>query len=248
MSKVKKCSKCKRSFRTSGKGKICPSCKVDNRFFNSSAGRWLIKTIIRGGYWSVLEYTTQDDLIEMLNIHKRCGGYRGWEYNADNKEWKPVNELDIAHLYPVKGNDIGVLHADNLVITPAKLNKSMSNTVFDVGISIKRYDPVGTGDTATANIRSRLKKMYNLKAVVKTCNLKALVTKDPKTSFSTPRTSLMAILIAEATRFNLTLESGRGAIEQFKQLLKGELVPGETSKGTLFNISMQDDNGNELPY
>lgn len=250
MSKVKRCSKCKECFRTSGKGKICSPCKVENRFFNSSAGRWLMQTIIRGGYWSVLEYTTQDDLIELFNIHKRCGSYRGWRYNADNKKWSAINELDIAHLYPVKGDNIGILHPDNIAIAPSKLNKIMGNTVFNVGIGIERYDPVATGDLAQPSIRSRLKERYDLKTIVKSCNLKAKVAKvEPDKSFECRNPVYMIdILVAEVSRFKLKLSSTKNTIEQFKEFLKGELPSGETCELTAYSISMNDLKDSDIPY
>jgi hypothetical protein len=231
MSKVIRCSKCKKCYRTINKGKICKLCKVDvdSKFFNSSAGKWFVNTIIRGGYWSAIEYTTQDDLIALMKLHKKRSVYCGWSFDAEQDGWSSINKLHISHLYPVKGDALGVLHVDNLVIAPADINQKQGNKVFDVGIAIERYDPVLTyaGKAVMKIIRRRLKEKYDLKAVVKECKLTPGKDADPVASFRCVNSfNEWEILNNEATRLGFRTWVGRYnnmITKQFEALLKGEL-------------------------
>ncbi|MBI7390000.1 hypothetical protein JEV46_22920 [Pseudomonas aeruginosa] len=80
-----------------------------------------------------------------------------------------VRTFDLCHIYPVAGERLGLLRADNLVIAPAALNKAHGNRHFGSGVSIDRASLKKSlrvsKDAASSEITERIVK-YLGKAVV----------------------------------------------------------------------------------
>lgn len=105
------------------------STNQEKRLKNLSVNKeWLYvsKECKRAGTVQIMSYHTVDSLKQLIGII--CN--------------KPKGDMDICHVYPVKGQDwIGLLHPLNIVYANSTLNKKNGNTVFGrAGYSIDRAE------------------------------------------------------------------------------------------------------------
>lgn len=89
-----------------------------SKLSSCSFGRYLIKEIRRAGTVEVLQGHTADTLNKLLALRRKCttaGGYKNGE---------PLGTYELSHIWPVASTPyLGLLNAENLVITPKEFNR-----------------------------------------------------------------------------------------------------------------------------
>lgn len=83
-------------------------------------GRWLLKECQRAGTVQVLQGHTVESLNTLFELFKLRSKASGYEAG------KPTGAFELSHIWSVKGNKqkMGLLHPQNLVLAPARLNRS----------------------------------------------------------------------------------------------------------------------------
>ncbi|MDH1472136.1 hypothetical protein [Shewanella sp. GD03713] len=141
------CESCNAEFKTSSqKVKTCQKCRklatqktrLAN-FFRSSFGKWLVTRISQSGTIKVLGNDFNvDELTKLYQLWKLRRKYGQLSYDADTNTWSSKIELQIGHIFPLKGGDfrVGELTPRNLVIIPSDLNNRLKNKVFNSGFYV----------------------------------------------------------------------------------------------------------------
>jgi hypothetical protein len=106
-----------------------------------SFGRYLLKECQRAGTVQILEGHTVESLFDLFELFKRRSKASGY-ING-----KPTGTFELSHIWPVKSKKegkIGLLHPQNLVLAPARPNRSHgSKTPSERFEDIGRYLPTG---------------------------------------------------------------------------------------------------------
>jgi len=102
------------------------------RFQTSAFGYWLADECRRAGTIEILQGHTVESMAELHTLTKRRSAVNGYGEEST---------YSLCHLFPVKHHTrIGVLRAENLVISYSNLNSRHSNTaVAGIGVSIPRF-------------------------------------------------------------------------------------------------------------
>jgi hypothetical protein len=101
-------------------------------------GRWLLKECQRAQTVQVLQGHTVESLCDLFELFKRRSKASGYENG------KPTGAFELSHIWPVKSKQdkMGLLHPHNLVLAPARLNRSHGSKTPSEGFEgIGRYIP-----------------------------------------------------------------------------------------------------------
>jgi hypothetical protein len=101
-------------------------------------GRWLLKECQRAETVQILEGHTVESLNDLFELFKRRSKASGYV------DGKPTGAFELSHIWSVKGNKqkMGLLHPQNLVLAPARLNRSHGSKTPSEGFEgIGRYVP-----------------------------------------------------------------------------------------------------------
>ncbi|WP_220720267.1 hypothetical protein [Agarivorans litoreus] len=147
VTKVKKCVGCKKEFKTTSLAftscVICRKAKNNSRlvsnFIGSNYGRWLVGRIADHKTFKVMEFSLKG-LQGLYDIYRLRKKYCQYTYDG---RWSQKYELDLCHLYPIKGDEgfVGEFSPRNLLIAPSRINKAFKNKVFDAGYKVKLPPP-----------------------------------------------------------------------------------------------------------
>ena len=106
-----------------------------------SFGRYLLKECQRAGTVQILEGHTVESLFDLFELFRRRSKASGYVNG------KPAGTFELSHIWPVKSkkeDKIGLLHPQNLVLAPARPNRSHgSKTPSERFEGIGRYLPTG---------------------------------------------------------------------------------------------------------
>lgn len=160
--KTKRCKNpaCKKPFTTSNvKREYCTTecqqalnaakrkSKLVNDGSRSAFFYWVVKECKRAGTYDILDGHTPESIAELNLVYKQA--FRVNQYGD-------VDHFQMSHIAAVKGkNTLGLLHAENLVISPTSLNKAhgvkhygsgkyISRTSIDPRHSVDKDEPDGT--------------------------------------------------------------------------------------------------------
>lgn len=153
--KTIQCKLCNCEFSTSSnRFEMCPKCRkkssninLINNFFRSSFGRWLNTRISQSGTLKVLgdDFNT-DAMSNLYELWSNKRTYSQLYYDATSDQWKAVLDLQLCHIYPLKGpnNHVGELTPRNLLIAPKSLNNHLQNKLFDSGFYVTSKTTLNT--------------------------------------------------------------------------------------------------------
>lgn len=139
------CKQCSKRFRTTSTTAIyCSrSCKERATTLKRQSSRidrathsafmfWLAAECERAGTLQVLTGHTSESLIALYEVYKRALKANGF---GDYKKF------EISHISPVRGEGtLGLLHPDNLIVAPLKMNRSHGVRHYGHGKSILRAE------------------------------------------------------------------------------------------------------------
>jgi hypothetical protein len=139
------CKHCSKRFRTTNTiKKYCsPSCQSQatskkrrisqiDRAISSAFLYRLASECERAGTLEILRGHTAESLVEL---------HRAYSYNLRVNDFGEANHYVLSHIAPVKGSgSLGLLRADNIVVTLAAMNNTHATTYYGFGASIPRHD------------------------------------------------------------------------------------------------------------
>lgn len=224
------CESCNAEFKTSSvRVKKCLKCRKKDtqnarlaNFFRSSFGRWLVTRVSQSGTIKVLGYDFNvDALTELFQLWKLRRKYGQLSYDAVTDTWSSKIELQIGHIFPLKGGDsrVGELTPRNLVIIPADLNNRLKNKVFNSGFYV-----VSNASLDVMQTKSKLIKVFKpvLVDFQKQHNLRG-EDAAPNHSFSVTNEefTLLDIARSEARRLGVVFGSQEDANKVYERIFKG---------------------------
>lgn len=202
--KIKSCKKCSKSFRGNTNQTICNTCKPYTTMFNDKRGIWLLNAIPLTGFNECISGVNLADLFKLKTLCNKYSQHSAIEVFTDGIpkiHRSMVHQLDLAHLYPAKGEGgyVGTLNPNNLLICPRKINQKMGNSVFGVGEKVMGLTPIPKGEAA-------LKRMILEEADLTGLNLLSFTSRSGSNKpfpSSMIEYSLFDILKSETTRLGL---------------------------------------------
>jgi hypothetical protein len=131
-------AKCARYYKSKKTTQIKRYKTKREKLLSTSFGRWLLKECKRAETVQVLQGHTVSSLIALFELFKLRSKASGYE------DGKPTGAFELSHIWSVKGNQhkMGLLHPQNLVLAPARLNRSHGSKSPSEGFEgIGRYLP-----------------------------------------------------------------------------------------------------------
>lgn len=137
------CPNCKKRFRTTSIKKIycTPQCQKEatkkkrrvsrtDRATHSAFFYHLAYECERAGTLQILACHTVESLVALYDVYK---------LKLRANRYGETKDYEISHIHPVQGcKTIGLYHAPNLVVVPAKLNREHGTQHYGQGLSISR--------------------------------------------------------------------------------------------------------------
>lgn len=137
------CPACKTRFRTTSAIKVycTPACQKEatkkkrrvtrvDRALNSAFLYHLAYECERAGTLQILSFHTVESLVALYGVYR---------LKLKANQYGSTKDFEISHIAPVKGNDtLGLYCAENLVVSPTKLNRDHGTTYYSQGRSIHR--------------------------------------------------------------------------------------------------------------
>lgn len=133
-------AKCARYYKSKKTTQVKRYTTKREKLTATGFGRWLLKECQRAETVQILQGHTVESLLDLLELFKRRSKASGYE------DGKPTGAFELSHIWPVKGNKhkIGLLHPQNLVLTPASPNRSHGSKFPSEGFEgLGRYLPTG---------------------------------------------------------------------------------------------------------
>ncbi len=211
-----RCSSCsKRFYSKSQKRKRCDDCNAKSAFFSSSFGHWFVKNLLRHRYLDAIIGIELSDLYNVWLSRKKFSCY-----SYDSENWNVINKLDICHLYPANPIDgyTGQFSANNLLIAPASINRSLGNKIFNVGVKVKTENPL---PESMSKLREQIAEAVDLVSFVGECKLKVRKDKLPKPFNCRDEYSLSDLVRSECSRLDIKVSGQCNCMEIFKNVLTG---------------------------
>lgn len=113
-------AKCSRYYKSKKTTQVKRYETKREKLLTMSFGRWILKECQRAETVQVLQGHTVESLIELVELFKRRSEASGYENG------KPTGAFELSHIWPVKSkrqDKMGLLHPQNLVLSPARLNR-----------------------------------------------------------------------------------------------------------------------------
>ena len=135
-----RCVICRINKASASKKSTCKQCR-DSKLIQSKNHQkhflyWIVQTLTRNETPFIeLLPQTEKEFIELVRLHLYKQQAVKYIYDSCEVTKDRELQLDAAHLFPAKGanqkdNRLGVLRANNLVLMPNKLNKSLGQSVI----------------------------------------------------------------------------------------------------------------------
>lgn len=213
---MRKCKNCGLVKQLRRKQRICDDCKAQ-RFFRSAHYKWLANAAIKYGVQCLPDTTAE--LVELLELRVKERSYSGW--SRYDGEMTREYDYHLAHRYPASKG--GKLIADNLVIMPAMINRTMGNSH---GVGLERFC-TGIVEKMTRNeLRREFMRRYDLRKLERFAS-KAT---DNGSDFSTDGMDAMAVINDECRRlcFSIPVKDGvfigeyEGMIKKYDEICSNE--------------------------
>lgn len=134
--KCKNAAKCARYYKSNKTTQVKRYKTKREKFPTTGFGRWLLKECQRAETVQVLQGHTVESLFELLELFKRRSIASGYV------DGTPTGAFELSHIWSVKGNKhkMGLLHPQNLVLAPARLNRLHGSKTPSEGFEgISRY-------------------------------------------------------------------------------------------------------------
>lgn len=224
------CESCKNTFKTSSaRFTKCPDCRNTKNntkkigdFFRSAFGRWLNTRISQSGTIKVLgEHLDTETLTALFQLWKSRRTYEQLSYDTDTDSWEAKIELEIGHIFPLKGGKsrVGELTPRNLVIIPKDLNNHLKNKIFQNG-----YYVISSTTLNTRQSKSKLIKAFK-SIILEFQNKHHLKGNNSKPtdsfSFTTEEYTPLEIARREAARLGIIFFPSDNINEVYERIFKG---------------------------
>lgn len=117
--KCKNDAKCARYYKSKKTTQVKRYETKRKKLIATGFGRWLLKECQRAETVQILEGHTVESLNDLFELFKRRSKASGYV------DGTPTGAFELSHIWSVKGNmhKMGLLHPQNLVLAPARLNR-----------------------------------------------------------------------------------------------------------------------------